>query len=120
MVAADRPGDRAHCSNPPRRGTCAIQLALPAYLVAAMLHGAGIELHAEDQLQSREARARARIFGRQTLPMAFSYLELELLSRSPEDPSEGSDCIVTDVHLQRDSDDAVLGGQTLLQNVLRH
>ena len=86
---------------------------LPACLVAAMLHGAGIELHAEDQLQSREARARARIFGRQTRPMAFSYLELELLSRSPEDPSEGSDCNVTDVHLQRDSDDAVLGGQTL-------
>ena len=39
----------------------------------SMLHGAGIELHAEDQLQSQEARARERIFGRQTLPMVFSY-----------------------------------------------
>ena len=84
-----------------------------------MLHGAAMALHGEDQLQRHEARNGERIRGLRTLPMSFSYLDLEFLKRLREDPSHGSDSMRPAVGLQLDLEVAAHGGQAMRQNVLR-
>ena len=87
--ATDCTGDRAHCSNPLRHDIGALQLAHIAGLVAALLLAAAIELHREGRLQRHEEHDGERIRGPQTLPMTFSYLDLDFLPWSREDPSHG-------------------------------